>query len=188
MRYGHLTRAILEHLAEAGTLMLGAFFPPHPKARLARMLLGMDAHRPRSRVTAKHTLSSTLYRLRKDGLVTKNGTDRKSQWTITAKGRALLTRKVLRKSPNPLEYPILPPMDGIVRLVSFDIPEKQRAKRDWLRKELIACDYHILHRSVFIGARLLPEELINAMAHLGITRYIQIVGINRKGTLVSKNT
>ena len=167
--------------------MLDAFFPPHPKARLARALLGLDARRPRSSAAARHSLSSVLYRLKKEGLVAKSGPDKKSQWAITRNGRALLVRRAKQKPPLPtLEHPLLPPADNNVRLVSFDIPEKQRAKRDWLRRELISCDYRLLHRSVFIGRRPLPAELMDMIASLGITQYVQVVGIDRKGTLAQK--
>lgn len=186
MHYGDLTRAILQHLAESGELMLNAFFPPHPKARLARALLGLDTPRGyRSSAAARHSLSSILYRLTREGLIAKSGPDKKSQWSITNKGRMLFRRNTQRKPPlRALQYQILPPKDNIIRLVSFDIPEKQRAKRDWLRRELVSCDYRILHRSVFIGTRPLPAELMDMLTSLGIAKYVEIIGVNRKGTLV----
>ena len=187
MRYGDLTRAILQHLAESGALMLDAFFPSHPKARLARALLGLDARRYRSPTVARHSLSSILYRLKKEGLIAKSGPDKKSKWVITRKGHSFLKRLAHRKSPLPaLTRQELPPADNIIRLVSFDIPEKKRAKRDWLRRELLSCEYRLLHRSVFVGIRPLPEELMDMIASLGIAKYIHIIGVNRKGTLVKE--
>lgn len=185
MHYGDLTRAILRHLAESGVLMLDAFFPPHPKARLTRAFLGLDARRYRSPAAARHSLSSILYRLKKEGLVAKSGPDKKSRWSITSKGRGFLERTAQRKPPLPaLEHRTLPPKDKMIRLVSFDVPERQRAKRDWLRKELISCDYRPLHRSVYIGMRALPIELMDEITALGLNGHIQIAGIKQKGTLV----
>ena len=185
MRYRELTRAILEHLAESGPIILDLLLPPHPRSRLARALLGLDRHRhSRSHKAAKHSLSSTLYRLRKDGLIAKKGPERKSWWMIIPKGRIFLRSAAQKKSaPQRLEYPTLPPSDHTVRLVSFDIPEKQRRKRDWLRSELLQCEYRMLHRSVFIGNRPLPEELLEEIASLGLMQYLQIVSIDRMGTL-----
>ena len=188
MRYRELTQAILEHLAASGPIILDLLLPPHPRSRLARVLLGLDGRRrSRPRPQAKHVLSSTLYRLRKDGLIAKSGPDRKSQWTITLKGKTFLWDATQRKSAPPhLEYAALPPSDHIVRLVSFDIPEKQRQKRDWLRSELLQCEYRMLHRSVFIGNRPLPEELMKEVTSLNLMRHLQIVSIDRKGTLSHK--
>ena len=187
MRYGDLTRGILEHLVEAGAILLGGFFVPHPKTRLARALLGLDGRHSRTPAAVRHSFASTLYYLKKQGLVAKRGHHTKSRWAITKKGHAFLTRgrhNTVRIAP--LEYPGLPATDNIVRLVSFDIPEKQRHKRDWLRAELLNCGYVVLHRSVFIGKRPLPEECIHAMDTLGLARYVQIVSIDRKGTLTQK--
>ncbi|TSD04131.1 MAG: hypothetical protein Greene071436_181 [Parcubacteria group bacterium Greene0714_36] len=185
MRYRELTQAILEHLIASGPVILDLLLPPHPRSRLARALLGLDTRRySRPRPQAKHILSSTLYRLRKDGLIAKSGPNRKSQWIITPKGKTFLRATTQRKPTFPhLEYAALPPLDHIVRLVSFDIPEKQRQKRDWLRSELLQCEYRMLHRSVFIGNRPLPEELVKEIASLNLMRHLQIVSIDRKGTL-----
>ena len=188
MRYRELTRTLLGHLIESGPILFDLLLPPHPRSRLARGLIGLDSRRhTRSRASAKHTLSSTLCRLRKEGFVAKRGPDRKAQWAITQKGKIFL-RNVVEKKPTlqRLEYEALPPPDHIVRLVSFDIPEKQRRKRDWLRSELLQCEYRMLHRSVFIGNRPLPEEFMKEMISLGLERYVQIVSIDRRGTLSYK--
>jgi len=188
MRYRELTQTLLEHLIASGPILFDLMIPPHPRSRLARGLIGLDSRRhTRSRVSAKHTLSSTLNRLRKEGLVAKTSPNRKSEWIITQKGKVFL-RNATKKKPalHRLEYETLPPPDHTVRLISFDIPEKQRRKRDWLRSELLRCEYRILHRSVFLGNRPLPEEFMREMASLGLEKYVQIVSIDRKGTLSYK--
>ena len=80
----------------------------------------------------------------------------------------------------------LPDKDNIVRLVTFDIPEKERRKRTWLRNELLSCDFGALHKSVFIGKRPLPQELIREIDKLNLHKYIHIVTINKLGTLVGE--
>jgi len=185
MEYNSIARTLLAHLAEVGPLMIDAFLPPHPKSRLARALLGLDQKRYFSRTAARHSFSSILNRLKREGLVTRAGPKKKSSWIITAKGRISLSKKSppQRNSPQAIIYTALPPQDNITRLVTFDVPEKQRAKRNWLRKELIACGYDALQKSVFIGRRPLPDELIRMIEILRLDRCVHLVGIDRKGTL-----
>ena len=182
MNVSSLTRAILEHLAENGRLLIDAFIPPHPRSRAARALLGLDQRRYGSSKTAKHTISTLLCRLRKEGFVASAGPKKKTVWRITGKGR-----KHLHDAPHPqftrVDY-ALPPKDHMVRLISFDIPERQRKSRDWLRKTLLACDYRILHKSVFIGNRPLPDEILEEIDELNLASYVHIVGLDKKGTLV----
>lgn len=172
MRFYTITRTILAHLAEAGPLVIDALIPPHPKSRLARALLGLDRRRYRSSREAKHTFSSILNRLRREGLVARRGPKRHSVWLLTGKGKTVL--KAVRPAPPKRVYH-LPPPDGVIRLISFDIPEKLRQHRYWLRAELIACDFEPLHKSVLVGKRALPEELIAEFEARGLTQYVHIV-------------
>ena len=176
-----LTRALLVHLAQFGTVMVSAFLPPqYPEARFARYLLGLPIDHYPSRKAAQHSFSSTLHRLKREGLVANAGSKKKTVWTITKKGRVFLNHA---PSGRETRVEVLPPVDRIVRLVTFDVPEKQRQKRDWLRRELIACGYDMLQRSVFIGARPLPAEFIKTVEELGLTKNVHIVSIDKKGTL-----
>ena len=167
--------------------MMDAVFPPnYPEARLARMLFGLDQKRysSESRARAKRSLSSILSRLKDEGLVQRTGPKKKSVWQITPKGRFYLQRvKPRQKRPPPIACATLPPTDGIIRLVSFDIPEKDRWKRKWLRTQLIAYGYAMLHKSVFTGKRPLPHEFIQAIDGLRLGAQIHIVGITKSGTL-----
>jgi len=184
MNTSSLTRTLLEHLAENKHLLIDALLPRHPKSRLARAMLGLDRHRYQSVKVAKHSISTLLCRLRKEGLVASMGPKSKTLWKITRKGR-----KRLHDAPSQT-FTIpdfeLPPKDGIIRLVSFDIPERERRKRDWLRKILFASDYHILHKSVFIGKRPLPDEAMEDIIMMGMESYVHIVSIDKKGTLVPR--
>ena len=182
MNASSLTRAILEHLAENGPLLIDALLPRHPRSRLARALLGLDRRRYASLKAAKHSVSTLLCRLRKDGLIASAGTKRKTVWTITVTGKKRLRDADSRKFIMS-EYE-LPPEDHMIRLISFDIPEKQRGKRDWLRRTLLSCDYKLLHKSVFVGKRPLPDEILEEIGELDLTPYVHIVGLDKKGTLV----
>jgi DNA-binding transcriptional regulator PaaX len=76
--------------------------------------------------------------------------------------------------------------DGQKRLVCFDIPERDRAKRRWLRGELIASDYHQLQKSVWIGKTPLPQEFIEALDTLELRGRVHLLRVGSEGTLRSK--
>ncbi len=190
MKSNSIAHVILERLAEMGPLVIDILIPPHPRSRIARALIGLDRKRSySSRSSAVHSYSSILNRLKREGLVLRSGPKRNSLWKISSKGRLALDkqRKITPRSIQHLTHDALPPEDGTVRLITFDIPEKQRPKRDWLRTELIACEYTLLQKSVFIGRRPLPEELLKMIEALSLGPYIHFVGIDKKGTLI-KNT
>ena len=81
----------------------------------------------------------------------------------------------------PRDYPKLPSPSSII--ISFDIPEKEKHKRAWLRSVLRNLDYKILHASVWIGNNALPKELLNDCKRMDMTNYIHIFSVFRKGTI-----
>ena len=107
----------------------------------------------------------------------RTGTRRKSVWTLTKKGKT-----VLQEDTNPVERP-LPPRDDILRLVIFDIPEKERKKRDVLRAELVACNFSQLQKSVWMGYNPLPEECIELIDALSLKQRVHIFSVKEKGTI-----
>ena len=181
MKYGSLTKEILHVLADTGYTVLDGFLPPqYPEAKLARILLGVD--RRRSRSDAKHLLSSTLHRLKQQGLVNCTWHHKTAQWKLTHGGKIFLA-KINAAEKNPYE---LSPEDGIIRIVAFDIPEKLRTKRNWLREQLLACDYHLLQRSIFLGKRPLPDAFILRVDEMRIRKYLHIASLTQSGTIQEK--
>ena len=177
LRRAHsLTKLILEKLAELGQGTLDAFFPAkYPEARMWRALLGLD---PRYEFSPR-TFSAILSRLRTQGLVARQGTSRKTRWALTPAGRAALNRE----ESDSQKYAGLPPPDRTPRLVIFDIPERERAKRDAIRRELVACDYRPLQKSVWLGYRPLPEDFLELLDALNLRRYLHLVTIRDLGTV-----
>lgn len=181
MRHNTKTKIVLSYLAEAGESLVDALLPAqYPQARLARTVLGLDRDRYPTRAAEKHSLSSLLSYLKKQGLVARAGPRKKSVWLITKKGISLL-KEAESKRPS-IDYS-LSPEDGIIRLVTFDIPEKERSKRTWIRNELLACGFTLLQKSVYFGKRPLPEELIKRINELQLNRHIHIIGAQKSGTL-----
>ena len=166
-----LTRLILEHLAEFGGGMLDAFFPAkYPEARLWRGLLGLDArHRFR-----RETFSTILARLRTQGLVERIGRRGESRWRLTAHGRGALRERRRGNRNRP---------DGVRRLVIFDIPERERKKRDAIRADLLAAGYQQLQKSVWHGEQPLPKSFLELVDAIGLRRCVHVFSVRDAGTL-----
>ena len=166
-----LTKIILEKFQEAGELTLESLLPRHrSEARIWRQVLGL----PTGYEFSPRTFSAILSRLKKQGLVAKAGSHRKSLWSLTKKGRDSI-KDIIDSS--------LPREDGIVRLVMFDIPETESSKRKSLRLGLIACGYRQLQKSVWMGHRPLPDKFIKSLDDMRLKNKVQIVSINKGGTL-----
>lgn len=172
VRRGLISRFVLEKLSEAGELALDGLFPKNrAEGRLWRELLGL----PTGYEFSKQTLSTTLNRLKSQGLVKNSGGRRYRTWLATEKGKSKIKF---------YGYHIKPAKpDGIPRLVMYDIPESERKRRDWLRTELVACEYQPLQRSVWLGYSPLPEEFILSLQNLNLKNKVHIVSIHKTGTL-----
>jgi CRISPR-associated endonuclease Cas2 len=70
--------------------------------------------------------------------------------------------------------------DGILRIVIFDIPEKDATKRRWLRRELLYLNYKMLQKSAWIGKTPIPQEFLQNIKILGLQKNINIFTVNKK--------
>ena len=172
-RFPTLSGIILEKLAELGEVAVGSFFPAkYPEARLWRSLLGLDAHYHFRR----DTFSTLLSRLRAQGLIVRSGSNRRSRWRLTSRGEAHLGAITGAERVR---------SDGVRRLVIFDIPEKERAKRGAIRIELTAAGFRQLQKSVWYGERPLPEDFLELLDALRLRRHVHIFSVREQGTLAS---
>lgn len=53
-------------------------------------------------------------------------------------------------------------------LLLYDVPEKDRSKREWLRRELKNFNYIMIQRSVWVGPSPLPKEFTQYLKSLGL--------------------
>lgn len=174
---------ILEKLNELGDVAIEAFFPAkYPGTELMR---GFLSYRRRRGYSSKKSFSAILSQLRKDKLVIRNGPKKYASWKITPAGKKTLLQ--YRQQAEHIDNALPPlkkaPEDGILRVVTFDVPEKDRKKRNWLRVCLKELGFRQLHKSVWIGKCPLPEDFIPQLRQRNMLRYIHIVSIQGKGTL-----
>ena len=81
----------------------------------------------------------------------------------------------------------IPPRDGVQRIVVFDVPERERRKRDVLRFELISSGFEQLQKSVWIADRPVTEEFIALLDNLRLRNHVHIFTVQKHGTLQNKH-
>lgn len=125
----------------------------------------------------ENTLRMTLSRLKKKGLVENT----QGKWSISKEGKEFLalrgrgikhffpTRKLSHKVQKQL-------------IVAFDIPEKKRKYRDWLRFELVALGFELVQKSVWFGPAL-PKEFIEYLNQVKLLEYIRFFKVS-EGDLI----
>lgn len=177
-----LLLAFLKNLGEASLAVIDEGFlnPRYSFTGPTRALLGLPLRpdykkddRPK-----RQSFSVILYRLKKDGLVANKGPKKYAQWFLTKKGFKFVAG--LDKGDKEAD---LAPRDGRIRVVCFDIPERQRWKRSKLRFLLRMNDYDLLQQSIWIGDRPLKKEVLSEMRSLKLIRHIHIFEIFKRGTL-----
>lgn len=177
MQHKSLSKEILEHLVICGTsLMVSALFTPY-KQSLGQALRGVEKIASQcphdfSR-RSPESVSVALSRLKQRRLIAGRGPKKRTIWRITIAGRRHF------RSKHEFEISRLPPEDGKIRLVLFDIPENMRGERAWLRSYLLSCDYSPLQKSVWTGSRALPNKLREELKYRRLVSYVHVVGLEK---------
>ena len=114
-------------------------------------------------------------RLRKDGLLSKEN-------TLTAKGMRYISRGENNQKQYPKRFYEKGKEEKIV-LVTFDIPEKKRGYRDWMRSALSSMGMEPLHKSVWVGKTAIPEDFLNDLQSSRLLDCVEILEISKKGTI-----
>jgi predicted transcriptional regulator/CRISPR/Cas system-associated endoribonuclease Cas2 len=120
-----------------------------------------------------------LSNLRKENLIIK---DERGKITITKQGQKFLDKNVKKPSRHN-KYKIEKNLNGEIILVVFDIPEKQRLKRDWLRFQLEQFNFKVLQKSVWWGTAGLPKKFIEDLKKYEILDYVHVFSVKKKGTI-----
>ena len=128
---------------------------------------------------------STLYNLKKQGFIIKDRVANKfSFWRLTKSGlNKLLDLELKFKDRLESLKPAYLEKDSL-KLVIFDIPEKRKRYRQWLRETLINFGFKMLQKSVWLGENKLPENFIHALRRLNSLDCVHIFSIKDRGTLL----
>ena len=127
----------------------------------------------------------TLSRLKGQGLIRRQGSDTTLKWVITKEGSDH-AQKIAerRRNHNSLANAhFTPNIRKETIIVSFDIPEREKGKRRWLRAALRSLEFTLLQKSVWIGTGGVPKEFIAALRERDLLSRVHIVGVTKSGTL-----
>lgn len=195
---GKVVEAILEKLQEGTELtadlldivLAGKSGYRHAAARSFRYGPRHFQHNWAEWYKERQTFYSLLNKLKREGLIVKKKKNSQTAWHITARGI-----KKLKDSRNTKRAPGGIPMrsyDGKnksagVTIIAYDIPEKIKSKRYWLRTNLYALNFAPLQKSVWIGTCGVPEEFLLDLRAQDLLAYVHILSVNSKGTLKKSN-
>lgn len=119
-----------------------------------------------------------LNKLKNQGFIKKKQSKKGSLWNITKNG---LTKLGLINKRKRLEYDST--KDNKVKIITFDIPERERWKRAWLREALTAQNFSMLHQSVWVGKNKIPEQFLEDLRDLNLIKHVHILKVNASGTM-----
>ncbi|KKT40885.1 MAG: Transcriptional regulator, PaaX family [Candidatus Giovannonibacteria bacterium GW2011_GWA2_44_13b] len=177
MRKGEKIKEILTTLA-AGTLatleILDEIWPYTTKSRYSNKKRQFRANHNSIEM---HKFYNLLDYLKKEKLVEKKTAGNGIFWKITSDGLNKL--KVMKEQA--INYDT--ENDGKLKIIVFDVPEKERRKRAWLREALSFLGFKILQQSVWIGKNKIPEQFLFDLRQKNLLPYIHIMEVSRSGTV-----
>jgi len=126
----------------------------------------------------RRSLQQIIYKLRKDGLLEV------SDGKINPTGKGKLK---IKKTWNPLpDNKYGKNEESGIKIIAFDVPEKERRKRMWLRRALKELGFEMLQESVWYGNKKVPERFIRDIQEIGILDCVSILEVNKTGSAVMK--
>lgn len=191
---GDVMLALLENVrdfAVDSTALLEAFLTAGYGASCGKILWEADKiSRRRSAnkikkeemVKLERRFDAMMYKLEKDGLMIKTKTESGNVFKITARGKNKIGALKEKRDQTPRAVYPYEKHDNLM-IVTFDIPEKERKKRNWLRMVLINFGFRMLQKSVWIGKVKMPAEFVRDLKELGLAHYVEIFEIGKRGTL-----
>lgn len=119
----------------------------------------------KKRALNKQLFNNNLYRLKNKGIL-----------NFDPERNILINKNVLKLHTLFAKIKAKPAGDTRV-LVLFDIPEKKRKTRNWLRLQLKIWDFEMLQQSVWLGKGPLPKEFTDRLHLLDIGECVKIFKI-----------
>ncbi|KKR21957.1 MAG: hypothetical protein UT50_C0002G0048 [Candidatus Moranbacteria bacterium GW2011_GWA2_39_41] len=153
-------------LMDFGEMTVEAFLRPSMYADLPtkNLRFSLQDKKPKE-VTIRQTLS----RMEKHGFIKKEN----GKYSLTLVGDNIAKHILKRKKLFAKKW------DKKYRVVVFDIPEKKKQFRNWLRNELYILKYRKLQESVFVGKFPLPEDFIKEINHKKLSKNIDYLLVDK---------
>ncbi len=115
----------------------------------------------------QNSARTILWRLQKKGLVKRE----EGRYRLTSQGLNIV--KVFHKEKQRKEF-----WDGKWRIIMFDIPERKRESRNWLRWQLVSLDYKPLQKSVFIGKQPVAKDFYEEILIRKLDQYLHLMTVS----------
>ncbi len=132
-----------------------------------------------------HRARMMLAYLRRSGLIEEKGTGKTHKIFLSALGKLRL-KKLQQRFSTPVAHPptsyTAAPGNRFV-IVTFDVPEKERRKRDWLRNSLAHLGLQMIQKSVWVGKIKLPRQFLDDIQALHLVQCVEIFEVSKTGTL-----
>ena len=124
-----------------------------------------------------------LYRLKRDGFIAGKQAGNKNLWLRTAKGgkKVDTLENYFAKTHPRKKYE--KENDSEIKIIAFDIPEKYRRKRWWLRGAVKSMGFTMLQKSVWVGKCKLPRDFIEDVKLMGLLPHVEILAVTKTGSL-----
>lgn len=192
---GSLTLKVLEIIQQAGiTIGELAVVLTSPRGSSYRQIeYRLDQYRHDRRTTQmvvddsvlkNRSFNDLIYRLRRDRLIVEIKRGDKEILKPTRKGIDKFENlKIKSASALPSQKLYQKTTDNLLKIILFDIPEKDRHQRRWLRSVLVNLGFKMLQKSVWIGKSKIPENLLEDFKRLKLIKYIEIIAITKTGSL-----
>ncbi|OGI63668.1 hypothetical protein A2733_00160 [Candidatus Nomurabacteria bacterium RIFCSPHIGHO2_01_FULL_40_20] len=116
---------------------------------------------PKFKSYKRNTVSGSLAYLGKKGFIEKH----EESFIITRKGREYVKRKY--DSLKQFDFKFKPDAPKNL-MVMYDVPEVQKAEREWLRWHLKKFNYKMIQKSVWVGPSPLPKEFLDYLKKIKI--------------------
>ena len=191
--HSNKTKRILDELRHktrtVGEIFEAIFQHDPDTFKVTKRLLGHTTppkkldHYALKRLEQKH-FYALLAKLRKEGMIKKQGMGMDAICNLTANGLKKLTNYAEQKQfLNLPKRKYIAEKSAIQTLVIFDIPESLKRYRDWIRYQLIGFGFSMLQKSVWIGAYQIPSDFIHDLRELNLLQYIHILMVEKSGSI-----
>lgn len=131
----------------------------------------------------KQQLYELLCRLKKQGLARKVNYKNKNVFKITQKGKEKkmdLQMRLAVQMPYK-RYKVERATELVI--ITFDVLEKEKNKREWLRAVLKNFGFRMLQKSVWIGKVKIPTDFIEDLKKLNLLSSVEIFAVSKTGTI-----
>jgi len=198
---GDITFKILEVIAGMGTGLANAAEAAlsagygASQGRLMRELRRVESERDKRKKTReiearlRHRYRSMISHLKAEGLivVSPKASSYAGGLKLTERGRLLLSK--MRGTKKERFFPeknYSAEKSGVFTIVAFDVPEKYRTRRDWLRDCLRNMGLKMIQKSVWLGKVKIPKEFIDDLKKMDLLEAVEIFEISKGGTLIDR--